>query len=73
MGRRKSGSLNDEFDDPVPRTVAQQIKPHPTETVSDRWLKDNSFNTDTYEEIFTLPKTVQVEKLTMPLPLAMCA
>jgi len=56
MGRGKSGSLNDEFDDAVPRAVAQQMKPNPTETVSDRWLKDNSFNTDTYEEIFSLPE-----------------
>lgn len=47
MGRfARTSSLNDEFDDAVPRTVPEQSK-------------DNSFNTDTYEEIFTLPESSQ--------------
>ncbi len=51
MGRfDRTGSLNGEFDDPIPRAVAQKISP-------DKSLIDNSFNTNTYEEIFTLPKS----------------
>ncbi len=67
MGRAKNGSLNDELEDAIPRAVAKQIyqrkfgklKLNNAENVSDRWLKDNSFNTDTYEEIFTLPQSSQ--------------
>ncbi|MEH2183373.1 metallophosphoesterase [Nostoc sp.] len=51
MGRfARTGSLNDEFDDTIPRVVAQKIYPNKS-------LIDNSFNTDTYEEIFSLPKS----------------
>jgi len=57
MGRvGKSDSLGGEFDDAFPHAVAQQIQQNQAETDSDRTLKDNSFNTDTYEQIFTLPK-----------------
>ncbi len=58
MGRfGKSGSLYEEFDDAVPRAVAQQLQAKQGETKGDRTLKDNSFNTDTYEELFTLPES----------------
>jgi Calcineurin-like phosphoesterase len=51
MGRfARTESLNDEFDDTIPRTVAQKL-------YGEKSLKDNSFNTDTYEEIFTLPQS----------------
>ncbi|MEA5502311.1 metallophosphoesterase family protein [Halotia wernerae UHCC 0503] len=51
MGRfARKESLNDEFDDTIPRAVAQKL-------YSGKSLIDNSFNTDTYEEIFTLPKS----------------
>ena len=51
MGRfARTESLNGEFDDPIPRVVAQKI-------YSDKSLIDNSFNTNTYEEIFSLPKS----------------
>ncbi|MBH8553890.1 metallophosphoesterase family protein [Nostocaceae cyanobacterium CENA357] len=51
MGRlARKTSLNDEFDDTIPRAVAQKL-------YSGKSLIDNSFNTDTYEEIFTLPKS----------------
>lgn len=51
MGRFAStGSLNNEFDNTIPRAVAQKL-------YSDKSLIDNSFNTFTYEEIFTLPKS----------------
>jgi hypothetical protein len=57
--------LNDQFDDAFPRTIAQkqytqnlkQINPENNPEVEQRWLKDQSFNTDTYEEIFTLPQS----------------
>ncbi|BAY23165.1 metallophosphoesterase [Calothrix sp. NIES-2100] len=49
MGRfQRNPSLGDEFNDTIPRAVAQKL-------YSGKSLKDNSFNTDTYEEIFTLP------------------
>ncbi|OLP17836.1 metallophosphoesterase [Leptolyngbya sp. 'hensonii'] len=55
MGRfSEHSSLNDQFGDPVPRWAAQQA--HPTLTLKPQGWKDYSFNTDTYEEIFTLPE-----------------
>jgi len=66
MGRfSKSSSLDDEFDDAIPRAVAQEgqhsrtLKPNKAENIGASWLKNNSFNTDTYEEIFTLPESNQ--------------
>jgi Calcineurin-like phosphoesterase len=51
MGRfQRTASLDDEFNDTFPRAVAQKL-------YSGKSLKDNSFNTDTYEEIFTLPQS----------------
>jgi hypothetical protein len=51
MGRlHRQGSLNDEYNDTIPRAVAQRLS-------SGKSLKDNSFNTATYEEIFTLPES----------------
>lgn len=51
MGRlARKESLDDEFNDAIPRAIAQRL-------YSGKSLKDNSFNTDTYEEIFTLPTT----------------
>lgn len=43
-------SLNGEFDDTIPRDIARKL-------YGEEFLKDNSFNTDTYEEIFTLPQS----------------
>ena len=66
MGRYASGSsLDDEFNNPQPRAVAQeiyqqqsqQLNPGNDPSIRDRWLQDNSFNTNTYEEIFTLPES----------------
>ncbi len=49
MGRfAKKESLNAEFNDTIPRAVALNL-------YGQESLKDNSFNTDTYEEIFSLP------------------
>jgi hypothetical protein len=51
MGRfGKGGSLGDEFNDAFPRAVAMKL-------YGEKSLKDNSYNTDTYEEIFTLPES----------------
>ena len=52
-------SLDDQFDDTLPREVAAKI--FTTRILNadvrkgDDWVKDYAFNTDTYEEIFTLP------------------
>ena len=51
MGRRgKSENLNGEYNDAIPREVAQNL-------YGESSLKANSFNTDTYEEIFSLPES----------------
>ncbi len=51
MGRfGKSASIGDEFGDTIPRAVAKKL-------YGEKSLKDNSFNTDTYEEILTLPES----------------
>lgn len=60
MGRFSTTStLNDQFNDPFPRAAAEKIYPSPAQksvvTDKDAWLKNNSFNSDTYDEIFTLP------------------
>lgn len=55
--------LGEQFNDPLPRRiaeqlyaqVAQQVNPVNDPAVQQAWLKHNSFNTDTYEELFTLP------------------
>lgn len=51
MGRfQKTGNLDNEFNDGIPREIALKL-------YGEKSLKDNSFNTDTYEEIFTLPES----------------
>jgi Calcineurin-like phosphoesterase len=51
MGRfARTASLDDEFNDTIPREVAQKL-------YGETSLKNNSFNTVTYEEIFSLPQT----------------
>ena len=64
MGRFSSAkTLKEQFNDPVPRAVAEQrYKPtaewsNPTNNpkVKAAWIKNHSFNSDTYEQIFTLP------------------
>lgn len=57
MGRYASGStLGEEFDNSIPRAIAKKLYAKKAEQ-TEQWLKDNSFNTNTYEEIFTLPQT----------------
>ena len=64
MGRRDPGnSLETQFDDPQPKSVARQrykevaslVNPAGLEEKEHEWIEDNSFNTVSYREIFTLP------------------
>jgi Calcineurin-like phosphoesterase len=60
MGRFSTVTkLNDQFNDPFPRAAAEKIYKSQAKksavTDKDTWLKDNTFNSDTYNEIFTLP------------------
>lgn len=65
MGRyRATTPLNDQFNDPIPwaaanklyQTYASDFNPDDLPTVKQQWLKNNSFNIDAYEEIFSLPR-----------------
>ncbi|MBD2185303.1 metallophosphoesterase family protein [Aerosakkonema funiforme] len=57
--------LKSQFSNPFPLTVSEQIydknaqalNPNNDPEMRRTWLKNHSFNTDTYEEIFTLPST----------------
>jgi Calcineurin-like phosphoesterase len=59
--------LEEQFYDAVPRSLAQeqydqhhsQINPDNDLDIEKTWLKNHSFNIDTYEEIFTLPRSVE--------------
>ncbi len=65
MGRysESGGSLNEQFGRPRPRASAQQLynanedylNPDGDQAVREQFLLDNTYNTVTYEEIFTLP------------------
>lgn len=67
MGRYSTRQgLNDQYGQAVPRAIAaidynlsaRQINPRNAPDVQNAWMKANSFNTDTYEEIFTLPQSL---------------
>jgi len=67
MGRYSSEKgLNEQFKYPLPRAIAAeiyrdraaQINPHNDPQIEAAWLKANAFNTDTYEEIFSLPQSI---------------
>ncbi|WP_088890719.1 fibronectin type III domain-containing protein [Leptolyngbya ohadii] len=55
--------LNEQYNDPVPienavalySKIAPQINPANDPAVQQTWIKNHSFNSDSYEEIFTLP------------------
>ena len=66
MGRFSlNRSLNDQFVDSFPRQQAetyyqqniQELNPGKDPLLKEAWLKANSFNSDTYEEIFSLPQS----------------
>lgn len=56
-------SLSEQFSDPYPRAQAAEFFPVPGGNraldpgLRSAWLKAHSFNSDTYEEIFSLPQT----------------
>lgn len=54
MGRANGKSLNDELENAIPEQAVRQFD-RQFRRLNPTWLKNNSFNTDTYEEIFTLP------------------
>ncbi|NER19189.1 MAG: metallophosphoesterase [Symploca sp. SIO1C2] len=65
MGRfSEESNLNDQFNNPFPRALAQEtyqnnaqiLNPQNDFNIQQTWLKNNSFNIDTYNEIFTLPQ-----------------
>ncbi|MEO1131529.1 MAG: metallophosphoesterase [Cyanobacteria bacterium J06639_1] len=64
MGRfNPAQRLNAQFNDPVPRAVAERryefhrevVNPQDDPAIAAEWVKNQSFNSDTYEEIFSLP------------------
>jgi hypothetical protein len=56
MGRFSlESSLSEQVYDAFPRKIAKEIYRDKVDTTEELWLKNHSFNTDTYEEIFTLP------------------
>ena len=64
MGRfSMEKDLNSQFNDPFPRAAAQaiyrqkaeQLNPDNDPNYYQAWLKNNTYNTDTYNEIFSLP------------------
>jgi Calcineurin-like phosphoesterase len=64
MGRfAKASTLNDQFNDSFPRAAAEKIytqkadelNPNNDPEMRETWLKNQTFNSDTYDEIFTLP------------------
>lgn len=68
MGQRSDMpalKLKEEFNQPFPRKVATEvyqaiadkINPNNDPQIKTEWIKNNSFNTDTYEEIFSLPQS----------------
>lgn len=67
MGRFSltGGSLGAQFNDPQPRAVAERFyeenatvfNPTGDPQVRENWIRDNSFNTLTYEEILSLPES----------------
>ncbi len=56
MGRfSTSRGLNEQFEDAIPQFTAKQLA-EDTAVINETWLKNNAFNTETYEEIFSLPQ-----------------
>ncbi|MCZ8065590.1 MAG: metallophosphoesterase family protein [Microcystis sp. LE17-20D] len=56
MGRfSNSTGLNEQFEDAIPQFIAKQLA-EDTAAINEKWLKNNAFNVETYEEIFSLPQ-----------------
>lgn len=65
MGRFNTGNdLGAQYNDPQPRAVAEAryeqiaelVNPDNDPAIREQWIQDNSFNTTTYQELFTLPE-----------------
>ncbi|MBE9063520.1 metallophosphoesterase [cf. Phormidesmis sp. LEGE 11477] len=60
MGRSSgTDSLNQQFENTLPRELVNQFYPPPENVEESGWIEDHSYNTRTYEEIFSLP-TAQI-------------
>lgn len=59
MGRLSAtDSLKAQFTNTLPRSLVNRFYPNPDpDTTPETWIKNHSYNTDTYEEIFSLPTT----------------
>jgi len=59
MGRfSEDKPLKEQFKNTLPRDLVSEFYPAPGgDTPSEDWIKDHSYNTQTYQEIFSLPKT----------------
>ncbi|MFM7713949.1 MAG: metallophosphoesterase, partial [Microcystis sp.] len=56
MGRfSNSRGLNEQFEDAIPQFIAKKLA-EDTAAINENWLKNHAFNTETYEEIFSLPQ-----------------
>jgi hypothetical protein len=56
MGRfSNSRGLNEQFEDAIPQLIAKTLADNTAE-INENWLKNNAFNTETYEQIFSLPQ-----------------
>ena len=70
MGRWSTESvLWDQYNDPFPKAAAvktytskaEELNPNSDPAVYDAWLRNNTYNTQTYEEIFSLPNDTGTE------------
>ncbi|MDJ1185712.1 metallophosphoesterase family protein [Roseofilum sp. BLCC_M143] len=66
MGKQsEEAPLNDQFNDSYPRAVVEkrygekslEINPSGDPVIQQRWIEQNSFNSNTYEQIFSLPES----------------
>ncbi len=65
MGRSSDRTLKEQFEDAHPVAIAakyyqqshQQINPDNDPQIKENWIRDNSFNTNSYQEILTLPES----------------
>lgn len=71
MGRfNPANPLNTQYNDPHPRAVAEQryelyadvVNPNDDPAIRELWIQNNSWNTITYEELFTLPQGPEGER-----------
>ncbi|MGL5807454.1 MAG: metallophosphoesterase family protein [Xenococcaceae cyanobacterium] len=65
MGRFSNKTLKEQFEDAHPVAIAtkyyqqsdRQINPNNDPQIKENWIRDNSFNTNSYQEILTLPES----------------